>query len=358
MKPKHTPIILDRSRLESFATCPMQAYLSILWDVIKAMADGYQVFPWEKKIYDAADTELLAEMTKVQYQSTDGAMAECGIQIHALILRAFEACKNDLQMVPQWFVENLPKIKPNMTPMAIRHARHVGEMIADYHVNVIGLELQVSLVIVAETDTTPAIVVTTRIDLLGSGKGGLHVVDWKTGYKRRNNSETLESFQAGFIALLLFSQEEYKDVDTIHFWYYETMFGTKAYARFDRNEEHPRLPGLTTEVALKGRALEAVKLFQEDCKEAWPLPESCAWCDVIRFCPKASIGAKEIADDPAAFIDSLVVLEALVKERKKAATLYIKGHGALEGTKVVYTRKLPQERFTGGFEDKPKEKGN
>ena len=66
--------------------------------------------------------------------------------------------------------------------------------------------------------------------------------------------------------------------------------------------------------------------------------------------------AKEIADDPKAFIDNLVTLEALVKARKKAATQWIKAKGAIEGTKVMYSKKIPQERFTGGFEDKDKPK--
>jgi len=291
-------------------------------------------------------------MSATALQSTTGKLAECGTQIHELIDKAFNECKNDIHLVPEYLVDNLPKIKPNIQPMAIRHARHICDMIAEYHVDIMAVEQQVSLVIIPETDTAPAVIATTRIDLLGSGKGNLHAVDWKTGFKRRSNSETADSFQAGCIAFLLFQQKEYKEINTIHFWYYETMFGTKAYARFDRNEEHPRLPGLTTEVALRGRITEAVDLFMKDCRDAYPLPDTCCFCDVIRFCPQASMEAKEIADDPKAFIDSLVVLEALCKARKRAATQWIKAHGAIEGSKVVYTQKVPQERFSGGFEDK------
>ena len=357
-EPKLSPIILDRSRLEQFATCPRQGYLMTIWDAVKAKKEGvYEVFDWEKDRIDSADTELLARMEAVALQSTDGKFAECGVQIHDLIDKAFEECKNDIQAVPEWFVDNLPKIKPNMTPMAIRHARHVADMVADYHVAVIGLELQVSLIIIPETKTTSAVIATTRIDLLGSGKGNLHVCDWKTGFKRRSNSETAESFQAECIALLLFNQKEYKDINTIHFWYFETMWGTKAYARFDRNEEHPRMPGLTTEVALKGRVTEAAKLFVGDCRDAWPLPESCAWCDMIRFCPQANMDAKEIADDPKAFVDSLVVLQALLKVRKRIATAWCKAKGAIEGTKVVYEKTVPQNRFTCDFADKEKPQG-
>lgn len=357
-KPKFKPIILDRSRCEQYATCPLQAYLSIILDALKAHHNNLEVFPWERKLLDAANRGLIADMGEIVLQSTNGSLAECGTQIHKLIEDAFNACGNDLKLVPQWFVDNLPKMKPNLLPMAIRHARHVGDMVADYHVAVIGLEVQVSLIIVPETDTEPGIVATTRIDLLGSGKDNLHVCDWKTGFKRRTNSEAADSFQAWFIAFLLFQQKEYTEINTIHFWYYESMFGTRAYAKFERNEEHPRLPGLTTEVALKGRVTEAVKLFQADCREPWPLPEACLWCDVITFCPHASMEAKEIADDPCAFVDSLVVLQQLCAKRKKALTGWLKGHGPVEGTKVVYDRKKPADKFTAAFTDKNKPKGD
>ncbi len=352
--PKHKPIILDRSRLQQYADCPLQGYLSILWDALKAIAGGYEVFPWEQKLLDAADPELIKAMQALIQQSTTGRLAECGTQIHGLIEKAFRECENDVQQVPQWFVDNLPKMQPNISKMAEKHARHVGDMVANYHVNLIGIEVQVSLILIEETETTPAVIGTTRIDLLGSGRGNLHVVDWKTGFKQRSNSATLDSFQAGFIALLLFCQKEYAEIGTVHFWYYETMFGTKAYARFNRNDEHPRLPGLTTLGGLRGRAKEAALLFQSDCRDAWPLPDTCCWCDMIRFCPQASMEAKEIADDPAAFVDNLVVLKALCSTRKRALTAYIKGHGAVEGSKVVYTQKKPSGKFLADFEDKDK----
>ena len=351
------PIILDRTRLEQYANCPFQGYVMTLWDALKAKAEGREVFAWEQERLLNADPELIEMLSAVAQQSIMGKFADCGIEIHALLERAFKECEGDLEAIPEWFVENLPGIKPNIQPMAIRHARHAADMLADYHVAVIGTEVQVSMVLTEETDSTPAIIGTTAIDLLGSGKDSLHVCDYKTGFKRRSNTETLDSFQAGFIAALLFSQPEYAEINTIHFWYYETMHGTKAYARFDRHAEHPRLPNLTTEMALKGRIREAVKLFEADCRECWPLPDTCAWCDVIRFCPYASIEAKEIADDPSGFVDSMVVMEQRLKAMKKAATAWIKAKGEIAGTKVVFAKKVPQERFTGGFQDKQKPKG-
>ncbi len=354
---KLKPIVLDRTRIGQYATCPCQGYQTMLFEALKAKADGLEVFPWELERLDDADPNLIFQMNSVSKQSADSLLRECGGQIHDLLKRAFAECKNDISLVPEWFVDNLPGIKPNIQPMAIRHARHVADMISEYHVNLIAVEQQVSLVIHPEKDTTPAVIVTMRYDLLGSGKGNLHIMDWKTGFKRLTNNEAAESFQAEFGAWLAFQQEPYKEINTLHWWYFETMWGTKAYARFDRNEEHPRLSGLTTEKAIQGRVTSAVDLFLKNCKDPWPLPYNCSWCDMIRFCPAANMDAKEIADDQKAYVDRMVAASELLKRQKAAATAWIKAKGPLTGTKVAFTRKMPQVKFSAGFEDLQKPKG-
>ena len=351
------PIILDRTRIGQYATCPCQGYLTMLWEALKAKDEGLEVFPWELERLDGANPRLVEQMLEVIKQSTDSLLRECGTEIHDLLKRAFEECKNNIELVPDWFVKNLPKIKPNMQPMAIRHARHAADMISEYHVDIIAVEHQVSLVVHPETATTSPVIVTQRYDLLGSGKGNLHVMDWKTGFKRMTNTEAADSFQAEFGAWLAFQQEPYKEINTLHWWYFESMWGTKAYARFDRNEEHPRLPGLTTEKAIQGRVMSAVDLFLKNCKDPWPLPYSCSWCDMIRFCPSANMDAKEIADDPKAYVDRMVTAGELLKRQKAAATAWIKSKGPLTGTKVAFTQKKPQERFIASFEDLAKPKG-
>lgn len=358
------PIVLDRTRLGQYAVCPRQAYLTMLWEALKAKAARLEVFSWEAERIKDADPKLVEAMQNVALQSTDSRLCECGHEIHDFFKRAFDACQNNLHLVPEWLVENLPKTKPNIQPMAIRHARHAADMITEYHIDLIAVEKQVSLVVYPETDTTPAVIVTMRFDLLGSGKGNLHVMDWKTGFKRLTNQEAAESFQAEFGAWLLFQQKDpetkkllYENINTLHWWYFETMWGTKAYARFDKNEEHPRLPGLTTEKAIQGRVLSAVDLFLNNGKDPWPLPYSCSWCEMIRFCPLADMSAKEIADDPKAYVDRMVVVTEWLKRQKAAATAWIKGKGPIAGTKVAYTRKIPQAKFSAGFEDLAKPKG-
>lgn len=345
------PIILDRTRLEQYATCPRMAYLTMLWDALRAKANGLEQFTWEVERIEDADPELIEQMKSVALQSTDNQLRECGTEIHDLLKRAFDECKNDISLVPEWFVENLPKIKPNIQPLSIIHARHAADMLSEYHVNLLAVEHQVSLIVIPETSTTPAVIVTMRYDLLGSGKGNLHVMDWKTGFKRLTNQEAAESFQAEFGAWLLLQQEPYKEINTLHWWYFETLWGTKAYAKFVRNEEHPRLPGLTTEIAIQGRVMSAVDLFMGNCKEAWPSEYNCAWCDMIKFCHLTDMDVKELSEDPKLYVDKMVVLGALLKRMKGTATKWVKGQGPISGSKMVFTKKKPAEKFTTEFQD-------
>ena len=348
------PIILDRSTLERYSTCPQQAYLTMIFESLKAEASGLEMFFWEKERITNADTALIERMKKSALYSTTNKACDIGTEIHSLIEQAFKACNNDLEVIPQWFVDNLPTIRPDIQPLAIQHARHVADTLANFHVNLLGIEQQLSIVFLPETPMRPAIIVTMRYDLLGSGIKSLHIADFKTGFKRRTNSETADSFQAQFGAWLLWQQPEYKEVLKVHFWFYESLWGTKAYACFDRDEEHPRLPGLTTQQAIQGRVKETVELFIRNNQEAWPTEDKCCWCGMLPFCKLADMEAKTIADDPKLYVDKMVVLDEMLGRMKKAATAWVKAKGAITGSKVIFTKKNPTERFTTCFEDKNK----
>ena len=346
-------ITIDRSRAEQYADCPYQGFVMLCLEVLKAIGDGKKVFQWEKEILDSASDELIDKLTPYVNTSNTSILCDTGTEIHAVIDEAFQACEGNLELIPDWILENLPKVRPDIQPEAIHAGRYVADVLADLHITVIGTELQIEYELFPKTASRPAVVITSALDLLGSGlNNSLHVHDWKTGFKRRSSSETVNSFQAQFGALLLWKQPEYKEVERIHWWYQETRFGSKSYAGYDRHNEHPRLPHLTQEVAFECRIEEAVKLILSNRQDAWPMPQKCCWCDAIRWCPHAHADAKDIADDPKAFVDRVVVMEALLKKHKKAASDWLKGKGPIVGTKYVYDRKAPTNKFTAEFTEK------
>ena len=339
-------MILDRSTVENYSECPQKGYLKILFDAVRAEALGQKVFDWEQKRLEQADPILLNTLHKYAMNGTMNAICETGILIHEMIDKAFKECKGDTSIIPDWISDNFPKIRPDVQPDAIRAGRFVCDQIADLHVKVLAIEKQISL---AYNDQ---LTLTTRIDLLAQGlNNSLHVWDWKTGYKRRTASETHDSFQGQFTAALLWQQPCYANVDVIHYWYMETRFGTRAYARFERNAEHPRLPHLTQKVAFDERIGQALTLFLVNNQECWPHDEKCCQCDMVRFCAMAHIDAAERSDDSKAFIDKLAYDMASVARRKKAATAWVKAKGPIVGTKVVFDRKQPTERFSCGLTD-------
>lgn len=351
-------IVLDRSRLEEYANCPYQGHLSLIWESLNAKATGFEAFDWEEKRLKSADPALIEYVKARALNSHNNQMALVGSEIHGLIDRAF-AVDGEISKIPEWLVKHLPELRPDLSDDAFDGARFLSDHIANIHVAIIGVEKQLSHTIIKETANSPEIVVSMRYDLFASGKDNqnLHIIDWKTGRMEWTNTETEQSFQAQFGSWLLWQQPVYKEINLIHFWYYMPRLSMKpAYAKFERNFEVPTLPHLTTEVKIRGRILEAVKLCLGDVKVAWPEEKKCLWCNHIRCCKYAHVSALEIADDPKRFADELVVQIALVARRKKAATQYYKSHGPIEGSRMVWEPKVPQSRISCGFvsKDKPK----
>jgi len=353
------PITLDRSRLERYANCPMQGYLYTLAEALKTKAEGKEeLYEWEKKMVAEADPELVKKLSEIAGLSKGSILCDSGDVIHKLIHKAFIECNQDIDLVPDWFLENLPKVRADIQPEVRRAARFVCDIIANLHVKVLSIEHQVDYCILPETKNRGAVVVTMRYDLICSGLNmSLHARDWKTGWKEWNNTETADTFQAECGAWLLWQQPEYSNIEIVHWWYHYTRSGHHSYARFDRKYEHPKLPDLTTEVAIKERIMTTVRSFLDGSKECWPEEQKCCWCDYIQFCPNAHMHAVEIDKDTTGYVDNLIVMQAYVKKLKKAAKEWVKGKGAIEGKKYILDKKPPSNKFTVDFQSKDKAKG-
>ncbi len=331
---KLPPVIGDRSRIEQYGTCPLQAYLC-------------------KKHNIDVDSQLVNS---------------CGIG-HELVEEAVKYCQGseDWDMIADHFLNELPKVRPDVQPDVIKAARFVTDELNNMPIQrLIGCEIQIDCQLLpADPDAGRGpIILTSCLDMLFSGReSSLIVYDWKFGFKKRSNAEALDLFQTIFICWLLWQQPEYQSVETIHFFYKETRWGTVAYARLDRHKEWPQLPHLTTEMACQGRIMEAVKLWLSDCQDAWPEPKKCAWCDAIMECEVANRLAKKLAGkigNIKKFVDEIVVLTARLNTMKDLATHYVKKHGEMAGTASVIQRKKPAEpKFTLAItksEVKPKPK--
>lgn len=328
---KKEPVIVDRTPLQQYAGCPCQAYLCREHNI-----------------------------------AVDDKLPTTGSHVHDLVLEAVTWCKEDWDGLADFFTEELPKARPDLQPDAIVAARYVADELVRMPVErLIGCEVQIEYPQrekdgsvkkpwLALPDGRP-LVFTTCLDMLFTGAmpNTLIVYDWKTGWKRRSNEEAFNEFQSQDIAFLLWQQPEYQDVETIHFWYKETRWGSAAYARFEKNKEHPRIPHLTQEMAFKGRIFEAAQLWLNDCRDAWPEPKKCSQCGALRFCSKASKPSKEMGDNPKKFAEDTMIMEAEVGRRLKLLKDFVKANGEFETTVCVVRKKVPQDRFYLEIAEKP-----
>lgn len=310
------PVIGDRSYIEQYATCPLQAYLCRKHNI-----------PVQNKLVDS------------------------GTIIHDLIEEAVEYCREsaDWDMLADYFANELPKVRPDVQPDVIKAARFVTDELVNMPIQrLIGCELQIEhqfLPADPEAKRGP-IILTTCLDMLFTGRdSSLIVYDWKTGFKKRSNAEAADAFQTQFIGWLLWQQPEYQSVETIHFFYKETRWGSVAYSGLERNKEWPQLPHLTTEMAFAGRIAEAVKLWLSDCQDAWPEEKKCLWCDAIWHCKYANALAKNIKTQTKQAVDHYQVLLAMCQKYKEGFTELIRGGAVTEiaGTACVIKRKKPAE---------------
>lgn len=306
------PIIADRSKVQRYAECPYAA--------------------WAMEEHKIETTNILRDV---------------GNEAHKL---AEECIKTgiDNQTLPEdmadWFVNELPKVRPDIQPQVIRAVKHLADSILQLRpLKIIGVEEQIDWHSDIKSIDGRPFVLTTCLDLLTAGNNSLIVDDWKSGFKKRSNPDTRNDFQAQFCAFILWQM--YPEIDTIHWFFDETFWGTKSYAKFERHASIIH-PDLTTEMQFKGRIFSALKLWQEDCREAWPEEKKCCWCDAIQICPYANPAAKTIAEDPKEFIDHMVVLTELLKKYKTTATGFMKFHGPIHGTNMVFEWRKPKQKCT------------
>lgn len=298
-------IIADRSKVQQYADCPFQAW-----------------YCTENNIEPNND------------------ILNVGKELHALKEECIKTGIED-QALPEdmadWFIEELPSVRPDIQPKAIKMARYLAEDLAHLHTHrIIGVEMQIDDAGKTGLKNIKGIPfkLTACLDLLLEGRNSLIVVDDKNGFKKRSNEEAFNDFQAQFDSVILWDM--YSEIDVIHWFFNETFWGTKAYARFDRNAEYPSMPHLTQEAQFRGRIFSALKLWQEDCRQTWPEQKKCAWCSCVLNCPAANAGAKAIASNARKFVDRMVALEAQLNEYKAIAKYWLRNYGSLKGSDMVF----------------------
>ena len=308
--------IIDRSRAEKRATCPFQGY-------------------WCE-----------------QRPESTNKLCQVGQEVHSVaesVLREVLE-SGDFESLPMELADKLLSARPDIQPAVLQAARNLlklisqtagGKVLRDSNGDPF-IEKQIDCNFIPTQDGRP-VKLTTCLDFARYGQQeNIIVTDWKGGYKKRSNSEAQESFQAQFIGYVLW--QLFPKIDRIDFWYDETRWGTQAYARFDRKQIV--IGEITQEQAIKSRIFEACKLIYADCRECWPTPEKCCWCDAVMDCLKADAPAKALSENPAEWVDNIAALQAKIDKMTDYAGEYVKSHGAIKGTNCIFEWKPSKPKFT------------
>jgi hypothetical protein len=308
-------VIADRSNVQAYAECPFRA--------------------WYCREHEVNDTTILTQTGEETHKLAESVIKD-GIES---------------QMQPheigEDIVEFLPTVRPDVQPHVIRAARYLAESVAhlQFH-RIMGVEMQIDDG--GKTgikDRSGRIYkLSACIDLLMTGRESLIVTDWKSGFKKRTNQETFDDFQCQFDVLVLWRL--YPDINTIHWFFDETFWGTKSYAKFERNAEYPSLPHLSQEIQFKGRVFSALKLWAEDCREAWPEERKCSWCPIVMDCPHVLAGVKRIASNPKKFIDRMTAISAALDRYKEIAKYWYRAYGPIKGTEMEFDWRPSRAKFT------------
>lgn len=301
---KEEPEVVDRSRAQRYATCPLQGHL----------VDKYGL----------------------DKETSQDELVQIGQAGHALVKEAWDFCQGDREGMVDFIANELPKTRPDLQPKVLEHAKYLMREIAATPGAIIGVECQIEAML-------NGLMCTTALDVLVAGTNSLIVNDWKMGFKKRSNQEAFEDFQTQYGSWTLWQQ--YPDNELIHWWYKETRWGTKAYARLERHAVDARMPDLTQELAFQGRISQTLRLMAEGCKDAWPEPKKCAWCPAIMQCTKANGRAADVAKNPAKFVDQLTILQERVKAMKTSAADYYQKHGPIMGTKTKFEWRPSKPKF-------------
>ncbi len=323
--------VLDRSDLEKFGLCPLQAVLCAAHPPLTSFAaeSGQQV-------HDAYGE------TVGEFIASGGAMS--ARDLTDCLMGKLRSSRPDVQVdaltggapMAKTFCYELTRIG-HMN--IISHDGGEDDKCSQYSWEIEGLGLRV----------------TSELDLLiktgvrewrkddGHSDGRevvpyLRLIDFKTGRKKNTATEVLASFQFQMHAALVF--HNFHDVDTLAVEIWDTRSHRQTQpAIFERRFLSDY------ECRIRSAAGEWYRFHDKPIEDVpgWPLQEKCSICDVVKRCTIDNVRAEQIErfsiETAAEWVDAMIVAD----ERKTLLVKHVDKHGAVLSTdgKTEFGRDKP-----------------
>jgi hypothetical protein len=314
-------IVVDRSDLETCASCPMQMRLkrdtkNVVGHIAHVGEACHVAISQTIQHYiDSVDGgEILRAGDIAERIDLNLRHARPDVQVDAI-----EACKPSVWAIARTLHETDPD---NILRFDGGQGKRCGQL---------------------SWESSDGIVVTTEFDLLRATESiqVLREDDWKGGWKQHGISDVAKSFQFNLHAVLAF--ENYPDVQRldVHVWDLRRSGYEPPSVQFYRRklDQYRALIETAGHIYIDNDQIPLEKVA------AWPAVEKCRICDVSVNCPVAE---REVAADPVARAVQFVALEAKYEAIKTLLMADIEKNGG----RPIETPSGDKVEFS--FTDKPK----
>ena len=309
-------------------TAPLDAFVHIEDDaalpaVDRSTLERYAECPAKGRIVDLGLTHNANQLTNV------------GSQVHAAIavlVGEYVACGGEMKQSELMDVLTgaLHQSRPDVQPETIEAMRYSAfsfcRLLNDINpINIVrfdGGRGQRSGQL-SQNLTAIGLCYTSELDLLyaGPAKTVLHEIDYKSGHLRHTVQSIRRSFQ--FQSHWFLVAANYPDVQSLEVQVFNTRTNDLTSAvEFTRDD----LPAIEARINLAGLNYNAWRNHELVAEMAWPAREKCRLCDGARHCPINP--PRECAEDPAAFVNAMLAVEAKYDAMREEAIAYVEASGA------------------------------
>lgn len=167
------------------------------------------------------------------------------------------------------------------------------------------------------------VLVTGEVDLLLTTRfpGIVHLCDWKTGWKDWTIDDVADSFQFAVYAWLVFCNYETVNMIQVRIW--KTRFGQWTGCDITRAD----ILNLTSRLH---SAVQVYRQYHDTVLErvpGWPERDKCAICDVALHCGLADRPSRDINTDPGQFVELMAARESQLDAMREIAASWVDAHG-------------------------------
>lgn len=293
-------VVIDRSTLERFATCPAQARLIESGRVNNnslIAAAGEAVH----QAFGAAITDYMHDPMLPHWELAETALASLRAARPDIQPEAMNAGRSSVRAWARWLSQVHPN---NILKYDGGGQSRSGQLAFDMPMGDLDLRITSELDLLCATES-PEVV---------------REIDYKSGWKKWGIEDIAQSFQFGMHAWLIF--KNYPDVQAVQVRVWNCRTNDLSYpVLFERKREQE----IDTRIRSAAGYYVMYRNSDVSAVPTWPATEKCSQCSAAALCP-ASAHAGDVDADPVEFVRRMVAIDAKFAAMTKQAALWVEAN--------------------------------